>query len=259
MLFRQSESNMKSVGRNPRFHVLLFGLAIGCCVLIMACGADETPVPTPSQETARHVSFTTEDGLVIRGRLFGQSDVGVALAHMYPADQTSWWQFAELLAKEGYMALAFDFRGYRESGGDRNIDLIDRDVEAALEFLMDQGASTVFLMGASMGGTAALQVAANRADAVAGVVSLSAPAEFRGISVKSSRIQVPALLMATDGDGSAKKNLERMIEDNIVGESPLTETVVYEEGNDHGTDILSGDNAAAATARILGFLKTRSR
>ena len=250
---------MKNVNRNPRLSVLLFALAVGLCVMMTACGASNTPVPTPPQDAARPVSFSTEDGLVIHGRLFGQGDIGVALAHMYPADQTSWWQFAELLAKEGYMALAFDFRGYRESGGNRDIGLIDRDVEAALEFLMDQGASTVFLIGASMGGTAALKVAAKKGDAVAGVVSLSAPVEFRGISVKSDRIGVPVLLMATDGDGSAKKNLERMIEDNIVGEPPLTETVVYEEGDDHGTDILGGDNAAAATARILGFLKARSR
>ena len=148
---------------------------------------------------------------------------------------------------------------YHKSGGERELDLIDRDVEAALEFLKDKGATTIFLIGASMGGTACLKVAARREKELAGVVSLSAPVEFRGISVEGEKVRVPTLLLATRGDGSAKRNLETMIRNDIVGGPELTNSVVYEGGDDHGTDILKGENAGVAMARILGFLEARSR
>ena len=232
----------------------LWSLAIPQIVIIslvlVACGKAATPVPTPL-EPSRPVTFTTEDGIEIRGRLFGQGRTGVVLAHMYPSDQTGWWGFAPVLAEQGYIALTFDFRGYGDSSVDKEISLIDRDMEAAVKFLREQGVTTVFLAGASMGGTVALKVAA-RGNA-AGVISLSAPVEFKGISVKAEQITMPALLIATQGDRSAKNNLDSMTQDGIVGE--LAETVLYEEGNDHGTNILNGENADAARERILGFLR----
>ena len=243
------DANIKRKGGDLR--LMAIAPAIIMCLVLLGCGAEATPVPVPL-ETSSAVSFSTEDGVEIRGRLFGQGQRGVVLAHMYPADQRSWWEFAQVLAEKGYMTLTFDFRGYGDSGGNKEIKLIDRDVEAALEFLRTQGASTVFLIGASMGGTTALKVAARQT--VAGVVSLSAPVELRGISVKGERVLVPALLMATEGDVSAKRSLESMLDGGIVGE--LTESVVYEEGDDHGTDILRGKNADGARERILSFLET---
>ena len=226
--------------------------AVIICSVAMGCGGEVTATPVP-HETSLVVSFTTEDGVEIKGRLFGQGQTGVVLAHMYPADQTSWWEFAEVLAEEGYMALAFDFRGYGESGGDKKVELMDRDVKAGLEFLRSQGASKLFLMGASMGGTASLKLAST--EDVAGVLSLSAPVEFRGISVKGEQVRVPVLLMATAGDQSAVKSLDRMTEQGIVGGPELTERVLFVNGNDHGTDILKGENGAGATHSILGFLR----
>ena len=42
---------------------------------------------------------------------------GRDLAHMYPADQSDWTDFAQVLAAQGYQALTFDFRGFTESEG----------------------------------------------------------------------------------------------------------------------------------------------
>ena len=224
--------------------------------LIMAgCGAVSTPIPTPVATSYRAVSFTTQDGVELKGRLFGQGETGVVLAHMFPTDESSWWGFAQILADRGYVALTFNFRGYGEgddkSGGSKEIELIHRDVEAALDFIGDQGASMVFLAGASMGGTASLKVAVRRQ--VAGVVSLSAPAEFKGLTVEGEQVGVPVLLIAARGDRGAKNSLESMIEDGTVGDE--TERVIYDKGADHGTDILTGENGDAARERILSFLK----
>ena len=225
---------------------------------IVGCGEEATPVAAPVDETASVVSFMTEDGVELKGRLFGDGEVGIVLSHMYPEDQSSWWGFAQVLSENAYMTLTFDFRGYGESGGDKEIQLIDRDVKAAHQFLRDRGASTLFFVGASMGGTASLKVAAGQAvdQAVAGVVSLSGPIEFHGLSLKGEQVRVPVLLMATKGDGSAKNNLESLVDDGIAG--ALTETVVYDEGKDHGTDMLKGGNAGAARGRILGFLEAHA-
>ena len=104
-----------------------------------------------------------------------------------------------------------------------------------------------------MGATASLKLAARRR--VAGVVSLSAPLEFRGLSLKGEKILVPVLLMATKGDKSAKNNIEVMVEDGIVGGPEITDQIVYDNGNDHGTNILTGANADAARKRILDFIE----
>jgi len=61
------------------------------------------------------VSFTTSDGVLLRGHLYGSGETGVILAHMYPADQSDWTDFAEILAAHGYQGLTFDFRGFTES------------------------------------------------------------------------------------------------------------------------------------------------
>lgn len=222
-------------------------------VALTACGGEPKATPTPV-DNSRPASFVTEDDVTLHGRLFGQGDIGVVLAHMFPADQTSWWDFAATLAEQGYMALSFDFRGYGQSDGAKDIEFIDRDVEAAFDFLKAEGSSTVFLAGASMGGTASLIVAARRSEEVRGVVSVSTPVDFIGISLTEERIQVPVLLMAADGDGSAMESLNDMITRGIVG--PQAESSIYEESEDHGTNLLKGDHGEAVRDRILSFLLT---
>ncbi len=236
-----------------RVRQVIYTGSILLSMTVIGCGGTSTPVPIP-RETSRPVSFMTQDGYEIQGRLFGEGETGVVLTHMFPADQTSWWEFAQALAEEGYLALAFDFRGYRDSGGDKEIELIDQDVVGALAFLRAQGALEVFLVGASMGGTASLKVAAQRGNEVAGVVTLSAPIEFEGINVTGQRVEVPVLLLAAKGDRSAARNVNLMFDDGIV--TDLAERVVYEGVNDHGTDLLKGSSGTAAKSRILSFLET---
>ena len=45
------------------------------------------------------MSFTTDDGVTLNGHLFGSGGAGIILAHMYPADQTSWIPTAQRLAQ----------------------------------------------------------------------------------------------------------------------------------------------------------------
>ena len=111
---------------------------------------------TATPVTGTPVSFVTDDGLTIKGRLFGSGETAVVFAHMYPNDQQVWWGFASEVAGQGYAALTFDFRGYGETGGSKDIAHIDRDLAAAVRYLRQEGYKRVILVGASMGGTAAL-------------------------------------------------------------------------------------------------------
>ena len=168
-------------------------LAVSVALALFLSGCSSNPGPGGG---AIKVSFNTEDGIQLSGHLFGSGDVGVVLSHMRPADQESWWPFARVLKGKGYQALAYDFRGYRDSQGEVDIDNIDRDVQAAVDFIKSKGVSRVFLIGASMGGTASLKVA-SRED-VAGVITLSAPWAIEGLDAQEDikAVLAPKLFIA---------------------------------------------------------------
>jgi len=132
-------------------------VAAGALLLYLAGCASPEEVP------ATAARFATADGIELVGDVRGEGTAGVLLAHMYPADRTSWSEFAELLAQEGFHVLAMDFRGHGDSGGTRDTSQTWQDVLAGVDELRRRGAVRVVVIGASMGGTAAL-VAASRAE-----------------------------------------------------------------------------------------------
>lgn len=215
-------------------------------VLAAACSGDR---PTPPTQAEGTVGFQATDGVALRGRLFGDGDIAVALAHMYPADQASWAPFAETLAGEGYTAFTFNFRGYPPSGGEKEIPLIDADLEGAVRFLEQRGAAGVFLVGASMGGTEAVKVAARRP--VLGVVAVSAPTEFRGLSALGdmARVSAPTLFMAAEDDRGAQ-----VAASTLFDEARQPRLLEVFTGDEHGTDLLYGRFSGQVQERIRAFL-----
>ena len=149
---------------------------------LVACGEP----PPPDLSGSRPVTFESRDGVTLEGRLFGDGSTGVVLSHMQPADQRSWFAFANRLADQGYLVLTYDFRGYCPGGeggcsqGELQIPAIWQDVLGAMDFIRSQGATTVALVGASMGGTASLVAAGQEGTDVAVVITLSAPIVDRG-------------------------------------------------------------------------------
>jgi pimeloyl-ACP methyl ester carboxylesterase len=227
---------------------LLLFAALAATILV-SCGEGDEETPTPAAGVSEGVSFQTEDGLTIRGHLFGDGDTAVILCHMRPSDQSSWYPFAEELAAADYTALTFDFRGYGESGGEQELSKVDLDVEAALAAMRERGHERIYLVGASMGGTAALMVAAR--EEVAGVVAMSAPAQFEGLDAEELIAQVsePKLFIASEGDASAMTSLETLFEQAA---EPKEQKVF--EGLAHGTKLLEEEHAQEAKAAITAFL-----
>ena len=246
------------MGRSSAANIgpLVLALAGALALALSGCGGEATPTsPAKATATYQAVTFLSTDGLELSGHLFGEGDVVVILAHMFPADQGSWQDFARELAEEGYMALTFDFRGYGSSQGPREIDQIDKDVEGALDYVEELGASSIVLTGASMGGTASIKVAARRE--VSGVISLSGAVEFRGLEALADvkQVQVPKLFIAADGDQSARQSLETLY-DSSPGER---EFLVLAGSSAHGTDLLKGTESRRVREEILGFLERTLR
>lgn len=242
-------------------------LVVFLALLLAACGGGEeapvspdgSPVASPTLSTpvaiGAPVSFVTEDKVTIRGRLFGVGETAVVFTHMFPNDQQAWWDFAGEVGAQGYAALTFDFRGYGETGGRKDVPHIDRDLIAAVRYLRERGYERVVLVGASMGGTAALKVAARDEfeGLVAGVAAISAPESFRGLVARDdvSDIEVPILFVASEDDGSAVESLESLYE-RALGPK---ERRAY-PGDAHGTELLEGEHAQEFKALLFDFFST---
>lgn len=221
----------------------------------VACGGGEPPRPAPVVEGASVAALHTTDDLQLDARLYPADGGRLAiLLHMYPADQTSWSESARALQASGVSVLTFDFRGFGASEGDKDADEIERDVRAALAFARERGYREIVLVGASMGGTAAIVVAADQpaGGELVGVIALSAPAEFGGLDAQEvvGDVAVPLSLIASRGDTSARDSLEKLAEG---GSLPQHRTLVV-EGRAHGTDLLTSDAGEQVWQWLLAFL-----
>ena len=103
------------------------------------------------------VSFPTSDGGLIHADEYGNGSRGLVLAHGARFNKASWARQAPVFAAAGYRVLAIDFRGYGQSRGPLNgkaaADPLAQDVLAAVRYLKETGASTVSVIGVSVGPT----------------------------------------------------------------------------------------------------------
>jgi predicted alpha/beta-hydrolase family hydrolase len=223
-------------------------LAVLASILVLAsCSARfSSSVDAASLAGSTPITFRTDDGVRLAGRLFGApgAPAGVVLAHMLPADQTSWYPFAKRLAAQGYRVLTFDFRGYCPGGdggcseGTKQVDAADVDLQAAVDRLRKDGVTRVAIAGASMGGTAALRVAATDPAGIAAVVTLSAPVAIERLSVDRqtlANVRAPKLIIAGLGDPSGAAGAAETIA--AQSPQPVREEIVTSDA--HGTDLLT--------------------
>ena len=223
--------------------IVLLAIAI---VALAACSGEEEAVV----DCGDYVAFESTDGVTLCGRHYGNGDLTVVLAHMRPSDQESWLPLAKTLAEQGYASFTFNFRGYAPSGGDMDIGLIDFDLGGAIDYLATLGVERPVLVGASMGGTAAVKVAANRD--VAGVIALSAPKDIDGLSAVEfiDRVSAPLLVIVAEDDTSARL-------DGAAIYDGASDPKLYEvyTGREHGTELVFGQHSELVEARILEFLE----
>jgi len=127
-------------------------------------------------------TLTTVDSVDIASRSWrqGQPSVAVVLVHGFTAsaDDPNVVVLAQALHATGAEVVTYDARGHGSSTGASTLgDLERHDVAAAVEAARNR-ASSVVVVGASMGAIAALRYAATDHD-LAGTVIVSCPADWR--------------------------------------------------------------------------------
>lgn len=225
--------------------LLLTVLAVACANKAVAPEDQFTP-----QAGTENAYIVTEDGVVLNGRLFGAAnDSVVILTHMRPNDQTAWFDFAQVLEHEGYAALTFNFRGYGDSQGNKDTSKLDDDLKGVLRYMRDRGMKRIYLVGASMGATTSLVVAAQ--ENVQAVVAISPPARFEDQDALAAvpNVAEPKLLIASEEDKAALEF------DDLVAAAARPKEIETYTGNAHGTDLFMSEHAAALQDRILSFLR----
>ena len=222
-------------------------------VLLGGCrGADPDVFTEPADGApeAEAITLTTDDGIELGGLLFGPpepSDTAVVLAHMRGSSKEAWTDVAVGLASNDITSLMFDFRGYVGQEGVVDTDL-DVDVTAAITDVRARGAAHVFVVGASMGGTAAVAAAAQHK--LDGIVAVSPAAEFADLDALglAADVEEPSLFIAARDDAEYAEAAEQLAD--ITGGG-----VVMYDGAAHGTDLLD-DHHNELIAAIIRFVKS---
>jgi pimeloyl-ACP methyl ester carboxylesterase len=148
--------------------------------------------------SAKPVWLQTSDGVRLYAVEAGRGATTIVLAHEGRDSLCGGWlPYAARLVRSGHRTLLFDFRGNGESEsvtGHKALRL-DRDLAAAVGRARAGGARRVFLMGASLGGAAAVQNGASLP--VNGIVSLSGTRIWPGFGINHyaslPRLRVPFL------------------------------------------------------------------
>ena len=226
---------------------------LGLLVAVVGCGGNGGDEAGPTSSTSETISttaaapcgaegvqavtLTTGDAMEIDAALVGEGTLGVVLGHQFRSDFCSWVPFAQQLAQRHMRALAVNFVSTS----------LDSDMVAGARELLRRGAKRIILVGASMGGTAAL-VAATNID-VAGVVAVSAPREFSGLDALPAvrRLEIPVLFLAGRQDGEFARDARRLYR----ATNSRTKALVMVAGSEHGTDLLEDPEARRA---LLAFL-----
>ncbi len=206
-------------------------------VSAVACGAEREPVAAadvaPSclsvgEARSGLLEFKNAAGERLVAFTEGDGSAGVVLAHQSDADLCQWKPYADELAEKGYRALTLTMGAN-----------IDDDVLAAIDEIRRAGARQVFLVGASMGGTAVLTAAAQASPPVDGVASLSAPADYFGTDALAAAktLTVPAFFLAAKSDGDFAADARAM--HAAATRSPGRKLSIV-AGSGHGIELLTG-------------------
>ena len=202
-----------------------------------------------------HVSFPTQDGGLVYADLYGQGDRCVVLAHGGRFNKESWEKQARVLAQAGFRVLTIDFRGYGASRGPGQSDPLSAplhlDILAAVRYLRRNGAKTVSVVGASMGGSAA------------GDASIvSAPGEIDRLvlgaapNLPAEKLKPPVLFIVARDDASADGPRLPGIRAQFE-KAPQPKELIILDGSAHAQYLFETDQGERVMREILRFLSAQ--
>jgi pimeloyl-ACP methyl ester carboxylesterase len=161
------------------------------------------PCGLPKNRVARPIDLAGPGGSAMPGFDVGRGSTFAVLLHQTDNASCGWYPFAAwLAAKHHGRALIFDLCGYGDSTCPDTAFASDQVAQAAtaVRWARAHGARRVVVVGASMGGSIALDAAvAVRADAV---VDLSGPPRWRLLDITRTapRLTMPTLIAVSRND-----------------------------------------------------------
>lgn len=197
------------------------------------CAADE----------AEYVHFSTQDGGIVYADYYLTGKPAIVLAHGAIFNRKSWRPLIEALQQQNISVLAIDFRGYGESKADSMFDK-SKDILAAVDYLKRQAHYPVVVLGASMGGAAAGEAAAEASPGDIQKLILLSPAPFSGIE----RLKTGLLLIASE-----KEPMSTMIQ-TLYKKAPAPKKIVLLKGRAHAQHIFKTDEKEHLIQTIIDFV-----
>jgi predicted alpha/beta hydrolase len=212
-----------------------------------------TAAPLDDLLAAHTVTFETPDGAPIAGELYGSGETAVVFSVMGNC-KPGWREFASLTAAQGFMALTYPWRGCREGGladADELRKFID-DARGAINFVREQGAERIILVGASLGGLASAKLAIE--SEASGIIIVASPPAISewGFEIEPADLNtdIPKLFITAENDPTVPASATRQLHD-LAAEPKQWQTY---PGDKHGTDLFETESAEAMRERILQFI-----
>ena len=207
-------------------------------------------------EAQKTISFPTDDGGEVYADVYGDGDRGIVLAHGARFNKESWEKQARTLAQSGFQVLALDFRGYGRSRGPGQADPLSAplrlDVLAAVRYLRKTGASSVSVVGASMGGGAAGDASiASKPGEKARLVFLSAAPNDPAEQLKSATLFIVARDDAS-ADGPRLPRIRAQYE-----RAPEPKKLIILDGSVHAQFLFQTQQSERVMDEMLRFLSSK--
>ncbi|WP_157546845.1 alpha/beta hydrolase [Hamadaea tsunoensis] len=246
--------------------------ASGCASVDQAANVSATASPEPSPLQAgdacpddaaagKQVHFEGKMGDDLRGVELGSGEVGIVLAHEDDGSVCEWLPFGKELADKGYRVLTFDFVG-NSNGVSRGPDTNQvNQVVAAAAFLRQEGATSIVLLGASMGATAVLDSTLSMAPAPTAIVALSPPARFDGLdAIDGARsIRVPLLVVVAERDQIRFPDIPDTAQAVYNAAPTRNKKLIVVDGLEHGHNLVTkGFGPEATRQQVFSWLSTNA-
>lgn len=188
-----------------------------------------------------NITIQSSKGSDISASVFEGGSVAVILANQSGSNKSSWNQTAKLLQANGATVFIFDYRS--------TISKIHEDIISVIDVAKKRGATKIFLMGASRGGSASLKAATMTS--ISGVIALSPhehPTRSGGSAPKIAEavsIKAKTLLVVSRSDNPYYKSTLKL--DAAIPKSSL---IVLKRG--HGLELVRKKDVQKA---FIDFIK----
>jgi alpha-beta hydrolase superfamily lysophospholipase len=240
-------------------------LAAALTLVAAGPGSSSPGSPVHACVGGDELRFRAPDGVRLVGHRFGGAKpkprrTAVVLAHMSVGDLCQWAPFARRLARQGLFVFPFDLRGHGLSEGAVDHSQAATDLAGAVRTVRRLGARKVVVVGASLGGIAALVAAPRLGKSIAGVAAVSSPAAIAGeldAMPAVPQLTVPTLYVAASADQNPPYDFAADARALYEATGTAAKRLALVDGSLHGVFLVDGSTSVRNL--LLAFIRNPAR